>query len=77
MEIILCSIYINSFSEQSEGFETYRYPGTSGTMAELQKNVHEEVMKVLKTYEIANRGMKQKNLAVVRETNMPALLTET
>ena len=74
---LFCSFHINSFDETSEGFETYRYPGTKGVTMELQKYVHEEVMNVLKTYEIMDRGMKQKDLAVVRETVMPALLTET
>jgi N-acetylmuramoyl-L-alanine amidase len=74
---LFCSFHINSFNQESKGFETYRYPGTSGKTLDLQKNVHEEVMNVLKKHQIVDRGMKQKNLAVVRETNMPALLTET
>lgn len=74
---LFCSFHINSFNSTSNGFETFRYPGTIGKTIELQKMVHEEVMKVLKPYNITDRGMKQKNLAVVRETIMPALLTES
>ncbi|KKB34147.1 N-acetylmuramoyl-L-alanine amidase family protein [Bacillus thermotolerans] len=72
-----CSFHINSFNAQSKGFETFRFPGTKGKTASLQQCVHEEVMKVMKGHGITDRGIKEKNLAVVRETSMPAILTET
>ena len=74
---LFCSFHINSLNSSSEGFETYRYPGTTKQTIELQKAIHEEIMDVLKSYNIKDRGMKQKNLAMVRETKMPAVLTET
>ncbi|MFE8698397.1 N-acetylmuramoyl-L-alanine amidase [Cytobacillus sp. FJAT-53684] len=75
---LFCSFHINSFNATAKGFETFRYSKTTKEKSiELQKNVHEEVMKALKPYGIMDRGMKAENFAVVRETIMPALLTET
>ena len=36
---LFCSFHINSFNSSSQGFETYRYPGTTGQTIELQKAV--------------------------------------
>ena len=59
------------------GFETFRYPGTAGKTLELQKALHNEILTTMKAYgQIADRCLKQANLAVVRETRMPAVLTE-
>ncbi|URQ05130.1 N-acetylmuramoyl-L-alanine amidase [Bacillus phage Sarmo] len=56
------------------GFETFKYPSSDGR---LQKKVHDEIEKVLKKYNVKDRGKKSANLAVVRETKMEAVLTET
>jgi N-acetylmuramoyl-L-alanine amidase len=75
---LFCSFHVNSFNATANGFETFRYSKTTKQKSiELQKEVHVEVMKILKQFGIKDRGLKAENFAVVRETIMPALLTET
>ncbi|OKL35331.1 N-acetylmuramoyl-L-alanine amidase [Domibacillus mangrovi] len=75
---VFCSFHINSAENPSaRGFETFRYPKTAGKTAMLQMLVHEKVMNEMKKHHVLNRGMKEENFAVVRETEMPAVLTET
>ncbi|MED2978183.1 N-acetylmuramoyl-L-alanine amidase [Bacillus swezeyi] len=72
---IFVSVHINAGG--GTGVETYRYPGTAGDTLKLQKCLHNEILATMKGYgQISDRGLKQKNLAVVRETHMPAVLTE-
>ncbi|MGO4979099.1 N-acetylmuramoyl-L-alanine amidase [Bacillus sp. CJ1] len=72
---VFVSFHINAGG--GTGFETFRYPGTAGKTLGLQKALHNEILTTMKAYgQIADRGLKQKDLAVVRETHMPAVLTE-
>lgn len=65
------SIHINAGG--GTGFESFIYPGTSAPTTTYQSVIHAEVLKLNQLYD---RGKKQSNLHVLRETNMPALLTE-
>lgn len=65
------SVHINAGG--GFGFESFVYPGSSAKSKTYQNIVHAEIMKLIG---IKDRGKKQKNLHVVRETNMPAILTE-
>ena len=65
------SIHINAGG--GEGYEDYIYPGISGVTKAYQSNIHSEVMKLVN---FKDRGMKTANFHVLRESNMPALLTE-
>jgi N-acetylmuramoyl-L-alanine amidase len=57
-----------------DGFESYIYPKSDSKTKEAQKNIHSEIMKEITGTD--DRGMKEKDLHVLRESNMSALLTE-
>ncbi|WP_368492838.1 N-acetylmuramoyl-L-alanine amidase [Geobacillus thermodenitrificans] len=67
------SIHINAGG--GTGFETYIYNGnvSQATIA-YQNVIHAEIMKAIGG--VRDRGKKRANYAVLRETKMPALLTE-
>ena len=66
------SIHINAGG--GTGFESYVYPGVGQATRNLQNAVHSEVMKVFSGFR--DRGKKQANFHVLRETKMSAVLTE-
>lgn len=65
------SIHINAGG--GTGFESYIYPGVGNPTSIYQSIIHEEVVK---STNFNNRGKKSANFHVLRETSMPALLTE-
>ena len=65
------SIHINAGG--GTGFESFVYPGVGTPTTTYQSTIHNEVMKL---NQLSDRGKKQSNLHVLRESNMPALLTE-
>ncbi|WAA10039.1 N-acetylmuramoyl-L-alanine amidase [Fervidibacillus albus] len=65
------SIHVNAGG--GTGFESFVYTTVSTRTKNLQKIIHEQV---LKQVDFRNRGMKQANFHVLRETKMSALLTE-
>jgi N-acetylmuramoyl-L-alanine amidase len=69
------AIHINSADSSAQGYEDFIYNGASNTSkaAKYQDLIHAEVMKV---NQLKDRGQKKANFHVLRETNMPALLTE-
>lgn len=65
------SVHINAGG--GTGYEDYIYPGLGAPTTTYQNLIHEEVMKVV---DFRDRGKKQANFHVLRETRMPAILTE-
>lgn len=71
-----CSIHINAGG--GSGWESYIYNGTvSDKTIKAQNTIHSKVMSVLSSkYGVRDRGKKRANFHVLRETRMPAILTE-
>ncbi|MFJ8260260.1 N-acetylmuramoyl-L-alanine amidase [Peribacillus asahii] len=60
------------------GYESYVYTNASAASKALQNVLNDEALKTAKKYGLGAHGEDRKrgNLAVVRETKMPAILTE-
>ncbi|PWW31889.1 N-acetylmuramoyl-L-alanine amidase [Cytobacillus oceanisediminis] len=69
------SIHCNAFNGQARGYEDYIHSSLSDTSltGKYQDIIHTEVTKL---NNLINRGQKKANFHVLRETAMPALLSE-
>ncbi|WP_338542834.1 N-acetylmuramoyl-L-alanine amidase [Paenibacillus tundrae] len=69
---VLVSIHCNAGGGKG-GFESFRYTSASQNSIKLQETLHKAIMSKLGGID---RGQKSKNLHMVRESRMPAVLTE-
>lgn len=69
---IFVSIHINAGG--GTGFESFVYTNVGSKTKNLQKCIHDELMKIYKGFR--DRGKKQANFHVLRESKMSAVLTE-
>lgn len=67
----LLSVHINAGG--GTGFESFIHTNSSAASIAHQNVIHPEIMKLL---DLFDRGKKRKNLHMVRESKMPASLTE-
>jgi len=73
---VLISVHINSATTaRAKGFETFIYPNASTGTKAFQNVLHEEIKAAIGSG-ITDRGKKQENFHVLRESNMKAVLTE-
>ncbi|MCQ6276199.1 N-acetylmuramoyl-L-alanine amidase [Bacillus sp. V3B] len=68
---VYLSVHINAGG--GTGFESFVYPGVGRPTVTYQENIHK---KILEQVQYTNRGLKQAGYHVLRESNMPAVLTE-
>lgn len=67
------SIHCNAFNGKARGYEDYIYTRANTTTTKFRNVLHEEIAK---TSGLPNRGKKRANFHVLRETAMPAFLSE-
>jgi N-acetylmuramoyl-L-alanine amidase len=74
---VFVSFHNNSATATAHGYEDFIYQTKPAGSKNLQDALHAKVLPVLKKHGITDRGKKAANYAVLRETNMSAILTET
>lgn len=73
---LLLSVHINAASATSaRGFETFVHPETRAATKAFQNVVHPEIFAAMNV-NVPDRGKKSKNLHMLRESKMSAVLTE-
>src|SRR5699024_1759353 len=72
------SVHINSFtSSTANGIESFIYNSKATDSEERkQKIIHDQIWNSIKINNVNNRGKKQANFHVLRESNMDAMLVE-
>jgi N-acetylmuramoyl-L-alanine amidase len=71
------SCHVNSSTSASaNGFGSHIYIKTDSKTKAFQNVMHEEIMRKIKPFGVTDRGKKQNDFHVLRESHMTAILTE-
>jgi len=70
------SVHCNAANANARGFESHIYTSPSSKSIQYQKIIHDDIYKYIKPFGSPDRGYKQSNFAMVRQTNCPAMLIE-
>jgi N-acetylmuramoyl-L-alanine amidase len=68
------AVHINSGG--GSGYEDYVHTNASAASRQRRGTLHRQVATFMEAHGMHDRGLKQANFAVLRETDMPAILTE-
>lgn len=68
---------LHSNAGGGHGFESFVHPGAMEITRRYREVIHGRVMEALKPYGIRDRGKKEANFYVLRETKCPAILLES
>lgn len=71
---VFVSFHLNAGG--GEGYESFTHTSRSSVSVRLQNHLHDAAMSVLKPLGFRDRGKKNANLSVTRNTKMAAVLTE-
>lgn len=72
------SIHLNAFNGSARGYEDFIFNGNVSQATRDRQNImHDEIIKAVRSLgNTPNRGKKRANFHVLRETRMPAILSE-
>ena len=75
---VFVSVHVNAAaSTAARGFESYVYPNAGAATVAFQNVMHGEIVKAISGFAgFDDRGKKQANFAVLRQSKMKAILTE-